>query len=86
MDTDGAAGIEAAGAQPTAGAGAPALLALAESAAACNNARLEPDGHAAGDPTEVALLQAARALGADVKRTAATSDAATGTTSTRSSS
>ena len=35
-------------------------------AAACNNARLEPDGQAAGDPTEVALLQAARSLGADV--------------------
>ena len=64
--TDGAAGIEANGAQPTAGAGTRALAALAESAAACNNARLEPDGHVTGDPTEVALLQAARALGADV--------------------
>jgi calcium-translocating P-type ATPase len=64
--TDGAAIIEANGAQPPAGAGAPALAALAESAAACNNARLEPDGHVTGDPTEVALLRAARALGADV--------------------
>ena len=64
--TDGAAGIEANGAQPPAGAGTRALAALAESAAACNNARLEPDGHVTGDPTEVALLQAARALGADV--------------------
>ena len=63
---DGAAAIEANGAQPPAGAGTPALAALAESAAACNNARLEPDGHVTGDPTEVALLQAARALGADV--------------------
>ena len=64
--TDGAAGIEANGAQPPAGAGTRALAALAESAAACNNARLEPDGQATGDPTEVALLQAARALGADI--------------------
>ena len=64
--TAGAARIEANGAQPSAGAGAPALAALAESSAACNNARLEPDGHVTGDPTEVALLQAARALGADV--------------------
>jgi len=64
--TDGAASIEANGAQPPVGVSAPALAALAEAAAACNNARLEPDGHATGDPTEVALLQAARALGADV--------------------
>jgi len=64
--TDGIASIEANGAAPPAGAGTPALAALAESAAACNNARLEPDGHATGDPTEVALLQAARALGADI--------------------
>ena len=64
--TDGAASIEAQGAQPPAGAGTPALAALAEAAAACNNARLESDGHVTGDPTEVALLQAARMLGADV--------------------
>ncbi|MGP0034353.1 MAG: cation-translocating P-type ATPase [Solirubrobacteraceae bacterium] len=63
---DGAAGIETNGAQPPAGAGTGAMAALAESAAACNNARLEPDDHATGDPTEVALLQAARALGADI--------------------
>src|SRR5207342_3679814 len=36
---------------------------LAEALAACNNAELGPD---AGDPTELALLQAARLLGADV--------------------
>jgi calcium-translocating P-type ATPase len=44
----------------------PALVALAQAAAACNNARLEPDGKAIGDPTEVALLRAAHSLGADV--------------------
>jgi calcium-translocating P-type ATPase len=43
-----------------------ALTTLAEAAAACNNARLGPDDQATGDPTEVALLQAARALGTDV--------------------
>ena len=36
-----------------------ALSALAQAAAACNNARLEPDGQATGDPTEIALLRAA---------------------------
>ena len=72
--TAGEANIEANGAQASTGAGvqaptdagAQALAALAEAAAACNNARLEPDDHATGDPTEVALLQAARALGVDV--------------------
>jgi calcium-translocating P-type ATPase len=47
---------------PTAG-----LSELAQAAASCNNARLGPDGQAAGDPTEVALLYAARSLGADVR-------------------
>ena len=42
------------------------LSALAQAAAACNNARLEPDGEATGDPTEVALLRAARSLGTDI--------------------
>jgi len=45
---------------------APGLRALAEAAARCNNARLDARGEAAGDPTEVALLEAARYLGADV--------------------
>jgi calcium-translocating P-type ATPase len=44
---------------------APALTALASAASACNDARLEADGRASGDPTEVAVLLAARALGAD---------------------
>jgi calcium-translocating P-type ATPase len=39
------------------------LQALAEAMAACNNAELDGDGHPAGDPTEVALLQAAASLG-----------------------
>jgi len=63
---DSSVSLEAIAAQPPSGAVVPAMAALAEAAAACNNARLEPDGHATGDPTEVALLQAARALGADV--------------------
>ena len=42
-----------------------AMVALAETAARCNNARLE-DGQGSGDPTEVAVLMAARRLGADV--------------------
>jgi calcium-translocating P-type ATPase len=45
---------------------APSLTALADAAASCNNARLDATGEAAGDPTEVALLAAARTLGADV--------------------
>ena len=49
-----------------------ALRALARAAAACNNARLEADGESAGDPTEVALLTAARALGADADADART--------------
>src|SRR5271166_2157347 len=40
--------------------------ALATAAAECNNARLEPDGSTSGDPTEVAVLLAARALGVEV--------------------
>jgi calcium-translocating P-type ATPase len=43
-----------------------ALHALAEAAAACNNARLDLGEGNVGDPTEVALLMAARTLGADV--------------------
>jgi len=43
-----------------------ALAALAETAAACNNARLQDDGENVGDPTEVAVLIAARMLGASV--------------------
>jgi calcium-translocating P-type ATPase len=40
-----------------------ALAALAQVACACNNARLQPDGQYTGDPTEIALLQTAQALG-----------------------
>ena len=42
------------------------LKALAQAMADCNNARLDHDGQPSGDPTEVALLAAARELGADV--------------------
>src|SRR6516162_6398184 len=37
----------------------PALAAMAEAMAACNNARLDGDAGASGDPTEIALLTAA---------------------------
>jgi calcium-translocating P-type ATPase len=43
-----------------------ALTALAQTAAACSNAQLQADAPATGDPTEIALLLTARALGADV--------------------
>ncbi len=45
----------------------PALAQLATAAAACNTARLAGDGgdESAGDPTEIAILDAARRLGAD---------------------
>jgi calcium-translocating P-type ATPase len=52
--------------------GSLAVRALAETAAVCNNARLSGSGNVedpaevVGDPTEVAVLAAARALGADV--------------------
>jgi calcium-translocating P-type ATPase len=45
---------------------AAALSALAQAAAWCNNARLDAAGSGSGDPTEIALLVAARSLGADV--------------------
>ncbi len=40
-----------------------ALASLAQVACACNNAHLQADGQNTGDPTEVALLQTAQALG-----------------------
>ena len=43
-----------------------ALTALAETAAACNNAHVDGDGNSSGDPTEIALLIAAQTLGAAV--------------------
>ncbi len=45
--------------------------ALAEAMAACNNARLGEDGEAAGDATELAMLRAARRLGAETGGAAA---------------
>ncbi|PXY36529.1 cation-translocating P-type ATPase [Prauserella flavalba] len=49
----------------------PAVTALAASVTACNNAELDPGDpeHATGDPTEVALLRAAAALGAGTSPT-----------------
>ncbi|HTZ86811.1 MAG TPA: cation-transporting P-type ATPase [Solirubrobacteraceae bacterium] len=44
----------------------PALVALARCASACNQARLSDAGQSSGDPTELALLSAARTLGADI--------------------
>ncbi len=43
-----------------------AAASLAEAMAACNNARAELDGSISGDPTEVAMLEAASALGVDI--------------------
>src|ERR1035437_8219676 len=51
----------------------PVLQSAGRIAAACNNARLQPGEEPSGDPTEVAVLLAAHALGADpdaVKREA----------------
>ena len=48
------------------GPGNEALASLARAAVACNNARLEGSGEHVGDPTEVGLMLAARALGASV--------------------
>ncbi|NJQ00166.1 cation-translocating P-type ATPase [Streptomyces zingiberis] len=45
---------------------APVVQAAVRTAAACNNARLQPGEEPSGDPTEVAVLLAARELGADV--------------------
>jgi calcium-translocating P-type ATPase len=43
--------------------------ALGQAAAACNSARLEDGGQSTGDPTEIALLIAARALGGEIDAT-----------------
>ncbi len=51
------------GASPPAGAD---TASLAQALAACNNAELRPGQAPAGDPTEVALLEAAASLGANV--------------------
>ncbi|MFD8590862.1 cation-translocating P-type ATPase [Streptomyces sp. NPDC059637] len=56
--------VGGAGEQPVGGAtGDAAVRALAATVAACNNARTDPGGDVLGDPTEVALLEAAGALG-----------------------
>jgi calcium-translocating P-type ATPase len=54
-------------ATPSSDAQTHALRALAEAASTCNDARLEPDEQPVGDPTEIALLLGARALGADIQ-------------------
>jgi calcium-translocating P-type ATPase len=51
-----------------------ALAALAGAAAACNNARLDDEGEDLGDPTEIALMHAARALGASTDPDLRTAD------------
>jgi calcium-translocating P-type ATPase len=55
----------AAGETAPAGSASRPVHAMAEVMAACNNARLDGDTGPAGDPTEIALLSAAAALGAD---------------------
>ena len=44
----------------------PALAALGDAASACNDSRIEATGGNSGDPTELALLQVASALGTDI--------------------
>jgi calcium-translocating P-type ATPase len=44
------------------------LQALGRVAASCNNALLNDEGDPAGDPTEIAILMAARTFGADINR------------------
>ncbi|MCX4092459.1 cation-translocating P-type ATPase [Nocardia sp. alder85J] len=51
---------------PSSSDSAPQLRQLGQVAALCNNGRLDRDGTTAGEPTELALLSAARTLGADV--------------------
>lgn len=46
----------------------PSVRALGRVAAACNNAFFGEDGKPTGDPTEIAILVAARAFGADIDR------------------
>jgi calcium-translocating P-type ATPase len=58
LDTEGA---------PETGPAQSPLNALIETAASCSNARLDLGGEPSGDPTEIAVLQAARALGGDVR-------------------
>jgi calcium-translocating P-type ATPase len=60
LDSGGANGPTAAGKHDE------SVAALAQAMAACNNARLEEAGDRMGDPTEIAMLDAAAALGADV--------------------
>ncbi len=43
------------------------LSALIETATSCSNARMDHEGSPSGDPTEIAVLEAARALGGDVQ-------------------
>ncbi len=58
--------LDAEGAPETGPAQAP-LSALIETAASCSNARLDAGREPSGDPTEIAVLQAALALGGDVQ-------------------
>ena len=65
MDLRGEIRLDAAG-RPQAEPAQPPLSELIETAAACSNARLDDGDRSSGDPTEIAVLQAARALGGDV--------------------
>ncbi|MDH6574683.1 HAD-IC family P-type ATPase [Kitasatospora sp. MAP5-34] len=61
--------LDAAAAQPPVGQPDPVLATVGRIAATCNNARAEPDEEPSGDPTEIAVLLAARELGAALKAT-----------------
>jgi magnesium-transporting ATPase (P-type) len=60
--------LEAGGLSPVGGSAASSAQALGRVAACCNNAQLSDDAEAAGDPTEIAILLAAQAFGADTDR------------------
>ena len=60
-----------------------ALVQLGRSAAACNNAELGEDAErSSGDPTELALLEAAAAMGLDVRVGPGSARAGSSSTST----
>ncbi len=61
--------LDATAVQPPGGRLDPVLATVGRIAATCNNARVEPGEEPSGDPTEIAVLLAARELGAALKAT-----------------
>ncbi|MGW3045541.1 cation-translocating P-type ATPase [Kitasatospora sp. NPDC001159] len=65
----GSLGLDGAAAQPPGIPPDPVLATVGRIAATCNNARIEPGEAPSGDPTEIAVLLAARELGAGLAAT-----------------